>query len=756
MQDYANGDTPNFGFLLKARSESPAAAATTEYVADDSTLVPTGRPRLNVTYDDGSASAGPAVEVSGFEEGATLTGTATIEAAAGDDRRVDQVQFLADGAVIGTDATAPFSVAWNTSGATNGTHTLTAKATDDVGNVTTSAAVPVDVANTAPPATKVTSPSASYADVVRGGGAIGHWRLGEASGATVADSSGRGNAGTLSGSYVRAQQGLIVGDTNMATKLVNATTDGRVTIAALAGQSAQELSVEAWITYLGTAAVDVETDVAARGWGSAGGWKLSVYKASDGRSRGKFAVNVGGTVQQVTAIIAPGRVHLAGRFTGTAVGLFVNGAYAYGVATAAQALNTTSAVVLGGSLNEDLVLDEVAVYPKWMRTTDAAVHYDVGLGRTPALTGAVTVAADATDDRAVDHVDFYVDGARFDSDSAAPFQGTMDTLDAGNPVYDGSHTITTKAYDAQGQETESAASAVSVANTAGSANRAALSAVEPPVEVSYTPGAATQDKGGVDVTVTNTSGAAFTAADVVLRARWFSGDATPDVIEQPEVSLGADLAAGATTTRVVLFDPPALPDDVEQGQYTLRVDLYRKSTGEFFATKGNRPWECPVKVKRVSTSDTLGLERFYHYEGEQLGGGMQHLTNLATGNSLVRFTPQASTGRGLSTVVDLTYNSLEKRSESPVGNNWSVGVSGLTRLGNPLDIHPNRSDGHGGVSKRYIDFTDADGTTHRFGGRVAADGKVFYEEPAGVHLYLRKYSDTDATRRWAVSPPRTG
>ena len=74
VQDYADGDTPNFGFLLKARSESPAAAATTEYVADDSTLVPTGRPRLNVTYDDGSASLGPSVEVSGFEEDAILTG----------------------------------------------------------------------------------------------------------------------------------------------------------------------------------------------------------------------------------------------------------------------------------------------------------------------------------------------------------------------------------------------------------------------------------------------------------------------------------------------------------------------------------------------------------------------------------------------------------------------------------------------------------------------------------------------------------
>ena len=199
------------------------------------------------------------------------------------------------------------------------------------------------------------------------------------------------------------------------------------------------------------------------------------------------------------------------------------------------------------------------------------------------------------------------------------------------------------------------------------------------------------DKGGVEVTVTNTSGATFSAdrrrpATALALARRDAGDHRA----ARGLARRRTSRPGASTTRVVTFDPPALPDDVEQGQYTLRVDLYRKSTGEFFATKGNKPWEHPVKVKRVSTSDTLGLERFYHYEGEQLGGGMQHLTNLATGNSLVRFTPQVSTGRGLSTVVDLTYNSLEKRSESPLGNNWSVSISGLTRLGNPLDIHPNK------------------------------------------------------------------
>ncbi len=132
---------------------------------------------------------------------------------------------------------------------------------------------------------------------------------------------------------------------------------------------------------------------------------------------------------------------------------------------------------------------------------------------------------------------------------------------------------------------------------------------------------------------------------------------------------------------------------------------------------------------------------------------MQHLSNVATGNSLLRFTPMSSTGRGLSTVVDMTYNSLENKSESPIGPNFSLSISGLTRFGNPLDIHPNKADEIGGNAKRYIDFTDGDGTTHRFIGRQAGDGTVAWEEPAGVHLYLRVFSTTDGTRKWAITRP---
>ena len=522
----------------------------------------------------------------------------------------------------------------------------------------------------------------------------------------------------------------------------------------LNGQSSAAVSVEAWVDYQNLQPLNAETVIAERGWGSPGGWKLAVTKRGDGTPGVFWGINVGGTVKQVTGQIPAGKLHLVGRYTGTTIAFFVNGAYVYGLTAGTQALNTSNSVILGGSANENLRVDEVAVYPSAVTTDEASVHYDVGVGRTPRISGQHVFAAAAGDDRGVTKVNFYVDGARFATDSTAPYTGTLDTLDPAGPTFDGNHVITTRAYDADGNETESAPQTVEVANTAGTPFKAHVAATtEAPAQVTYGPAATTQQKSGVTVSIKNTSAETWGAADYAIRSRWATPEPTPGYIDQPEVPLGTSLAPGATKTVNVLVEPPALPDGVERGQYKLQVDVYKKSPSAFFADKGNKPFEKPITVKRQSTSDDLGLERFYQYEGEELGGGMQHLVNAGTGNSLVRFTPASSIGRGLSTVVDLTYNSLEKKSESPVGNNWSLGISGLARFGNPIDIHPDKADEIAGNAARYVDFTDVDGTTHRFAGKVAADGTVYWEEPAGVHLYLRSTSSTDPARKWAITRP---
>jgi Bacterial Ig domain/K319L-like, PKD domain len=98
--------------------------------------------------------APPSVSVTGPAEGATVTGTRTIEASATSGAGVTQVAFSVDGTTIGTDTNGAdgWSVSWNTRNVSDGAHTVTATATDPYGQTgTDSNGVIVD--NTAPSVT---------------------------------------------------------------------------------------------------------------------------------------------------------------------------------------------------------------------------------------------------------------------------------------------------------------------------------------------------------------------------------------------------------------------------------------------------------------------------------------------------------------------------------------------------------------------------------------------------------------------------
>ncbi len=106
----------------------------------------------------------PATSITAPLAGATVSGTTTVSASASDNVGVTKVEFYLDGTLQTTDTTSPYSWNWNTTTATNGTHSLTSKAYDAAANVGSSAAVSVTVSNavadTTPPATSITAPAA--------------------------------------------------------------------------------------------------------------------------------------------------------------------------------------------------------------------------------------------------------------------------------------------------------------------------------------------------------------------------------------------------------------------------------------------------------------------------------------------------------------------------------------------------------------------------------------------------------------------
>jgi glucose/arabinose dehydrogenase/PKD repeat protein len=113
------------------------ALSVSQIQADMST--PVGNP--------GPDTQPPTVSMTSPSPGSTASHVVTLSATASDDVGVQSVEFFMDGTSLGVDTTAPYSLDWDSTAVSNGSHTLTAVARDASGNQATSAGVPVTTLN---------------------------------------------------------------------------------------------------------------------------------------------------------------------------------------------------------------------------------------------------------------------------------------------------------------------------------------------------------------------------------------------------------------------------------------------------------------------------------------------------------------------------------------------------------------------------------------------------------------------------------
>jgi hypothetical protein len=101
----------------------------------------------NGTGGGGGDTTLPTVSITAPAAGATVSGTVSVTASASDNVGVTKVEFYVDGVLKNTDTLTAYAWSWDTTTATNGSHSLTAKAYDAALNVKTSTAVSVTVSN---------------------------------------------------------------------------------------------------------------------------------------------------------------------------------------------------------------------------------------------------------------------------------------------------------------------------------------------------------------------------------------------------------------------------------------------------------------------------------------------------------------------------------------------------------------------------------------------------------------------------------
>jgi hypothetical protein len=140
---------------------STNASHTLTAVARDAVGNTTTSLGRTVTVNNADTTS-PTASITAPASGASVNGTISVTASASDNIGVSGVQFRLDGANLGSEDTAsPYTISWNTTTATNGSHTLSAVARDAAGNtgVSTGISVTVNNADTTSPTVSVTVPT---------------------------------------------------------------------------------------------------------------------------------------------------------------------------------------------------------------------------------------------------------------------------------------------------------------------------------------------------------------------------------------------------------------------------------------------------------------------------------------------------------------------------------------------------------------------------------------------------------------------
>ena len=261
---------------------------------------------------------------------------------------------------------------------------------------------------------------------------------------------------------------------------------------------------------------------------------------------------------------------------------------------------------------------------------------------------------------------------------------------------------------------------------------------------------------------------------------WVEDPSGPDDPAEADAKLHKVETCGSRCPTAPATENYQLPGTTPEGQYKLVARAKDKQGNKTFER-----WNVYVVNVPTDNRSRLGLEDWWTYDQTPAGGDSTVYVNGETGNAIWHSTPISDLGQGLSTVVNLTYNSQDtggifgaSLGRSPIVNvggaslandalaglsygeagvGFSIGISGPTRVNEPLhgvleaalaeETAPATAEG------LRITMNDADGTEHQFtrtGGKWVA--------PPGLNVWLRRYQDggsaaSPLSDKWAMTRP---
>ena len=445
----------------------------------------------------GGDTTAPLTSITSPAAGVTVSASITVTASASDNVGVTSVQFLLDGAVQSTDTTAPYEWSWNTTTASNATHSLTSRAYDAANNSTTSATVSVTVSNATGGAGtdvsgwKVTQANATYEYVIPAGTVIpadGYLVIARQADKTAFEGFW---GATLPGNAIFINSAgampVINGDENYSlynasATLVDGPTPSQPATAARTVQRADPCGTT-WNTLAETAS----NPGGGAGAGCGGGVKINEH--SDASGTGNYIYEfielhndsgaAGDTTPPVTSITSPANnavVSSAVGVTATASDDVAVTKVEFWLDGSLQTTDTSSPYEWSwntlSSTNGAHTIQSKAYDAANNTGTSATVSVTVSNDTTPPSTSitapasgatvsaVVSVTASASDNVAVTKVEFWLDGVLKSTDTTSPYAWSWDTATATN----GTHSLQSKAYDAANNVGSSTSISVTVSN----------------------------------------------------------------------------------------------------------------------------------------------------------------------------------------------------------------------------------------------------------------------------------------------------
>ncbi|MFY0522720.1 Ig-like domain-containing protein [Archangium gephyra] len=472
--------------------------------------------RLLYAGGNGADQTPPQVTLTSPSTGTTVGGTVTLTATVTDESAIARVEFLLGGRVIGSDDTAPYALAWDSRTTINGPLVLSARAFDAHSNHAESPLIEVTLENAGQAVFDAAWGTPTCAAV---GSRCDSGRLLEGRGIAGPEAGSEPHQpNTVGGLCPDGQGGTYLDDPSLERLLIFPSdgtpfrAGGEVTVqATVHAEFSPYLGFERLALFAAADASNPTWIQVASVWASKPGLQILTARYVLPASGGPQALR---GVFYRSAVFSNGCAPMSGYAVDHDDLVFAvdmspdTTPPAVSITSPVEGATVNRSVTVRMEASDDRAVQRVELYEgstllttltqapyEWtwtagtlpngpytltarahdmtgnatQSTVNVVVDNDVTPPSQPVITtpspgatvsGTVSIEVAASDDRQVTRVELSVDGALIEADTAAPFAFSWDSV----TVFNGSHTLSVKAYDAAGQSSESVPLTIETSN----------------------------------------------------------------------------------------------------------------------------------------------------------------------------------------------------------------------------------------------------------------------------------------------------